>query len=331
MQSTNVKKPFNNNAQRKSITKIAGNILTDPGLAFITAHVMLAVATGGWGLGISLTSLSIATGLKAARELEIHKKIKHPLLKKILSNEDTPIRMAGIGLIALSALSFSGGFWMRGGAFLLFSAGDFLYNTKLSKKFPLDNLCFTGAGCVTTFLAGASLFPMAMLGTGFALSTYNLFKPSGDRNFLRPKLWAGAAAGLAAILGFASGHPEQFMPSLAMVSVFYSYFVCMEAKANNWGGKIKNTMQKIFKNDSHHHGSSDPKKELQRPHKKHDQTTYRSPVSVNDIDIGYASDHKGVAQKEFENTNPDNNSDHTSDHDDTTMPNSPKAQHRKLS
>lgn len=208
--------------------------MTDPGIFFIVAHCLLAVATGGLGLIVSIISLALATAFKLAQELNIEQKINNTAIKKLLGNENMPIRMAGVGLIFLSVIAFHSEFYLLGFAFLLFCAGDFLYNTKFSRRFPLDNVCFTAAGCITTYLAGEDLLPMIILITGFILATYNILKPTGNRNFMRPKLWAGSAAGVAAILGFLSGQADQFYPSLAMVSVFYSYYICIEAKELKW-------------------------------------------------------------------------------------------------
>lgn len=244
--SSNTDKVEANN-QKKTRFQIIYNVLTDPGLGFIVAHVFLAAATGGWAIAISLTYLGLATCLKIIHEVELYQKVQNPFIKHILGNENIPIRIAGMGLIPLSVIAFAGGFWLRGTAFLLFSAGDFLYNTKLSKKIPLDNLCFTLAGCITTYLAGAAFFPMAILGTGFILSTYNVLKKEGNRNLGHPKLWAGSAAAISAALGFMSGKPDQLLPSFAMVAVFYSYYIGMEAKTGDWWGRIKKIFLLHFK------------------------------------------------------------------------------------
>lgn len=217
----------------KTIGRMAREIATEPGIAMSLAHVLLSVATGGWGLAISCVSLTTATTLKFLTSRGTTEKIKNKRLRNLLGHENTPIRASALGLAGLAALSFGQGLGLLGFAFGCFSAGNMLFNTKPNKKFPFDNMFFTLGSCTTAFLAGGSFLPWLAIIPGSALATYNIVKPKGDRNLGHPKLWFAAAQTVSATLGLLSGQAERVFPSLAMISVTWGYSM-MEARDSGW-------------------------------------------------------------------------------------------------
>ena len=218
-------------AAKKSIKDIFFNVATEPGLAMIAAHVMLSAAAGGKALAVAATTLATATALKVSKETGLVDKIKNIKLRNIFNNQNTPMRLAGIGLTGLSALSFASDQPLLGFAFAMFASGNMMFNTPLMKKLPMDNVMFMLGSCTTAYLAGGSMLPWLAIVPASILSTYNVMKPSGDRNLGRPKLWFALGQGASGILGLASGEPEKFLPAMAMFSVLWGYTMMEQRSA----------------------------------------------------------------------------------------------------
>lgn len=207
----------------KSLKEIFYNTATEPGLAMIAAHVLLSAAAGGAALMLSSATFVTAASLKLAKETGLSDKIQSPRLRDIFNNENTSIRIAGLGLAGLSGLSFAAGEPLLGFAFAMFSSGNLLFNTSLNNKLPIDNMFFMLGSCTTAYLAGGSALPWLAIVPASILSTYNVMKPSGDRNLGRPKLWFAGAQATSAGLGLVSGDPAKLLPALAMLCVTWGY------------------------------------------------------------------------------------------------------------
>lgn len=218
-------------AAKKSIKDIFFNVATEPGLAMIAAHVLLSVAAGGEALAVAATTMTAATTLKVCKEIGLVDKIKNTKLRNIFNDQNTPMRLAGIGLTGLSALSLASGQYMLGGAFAMFAAGNMMFNTPFTRKMPIDNVMFMLGSCTTAYIAGGSMLPWAAIIPGTILSSYNVMKPSGDRNLGRPKLWLATAQGSSGVLGLASGDPEKFLPAMAMFGVLWGYTMMEQRSA----------------------------------------------------------------------------------------------------
>lgn len=221
---------------QKKWRQTAAALATEPGLAMIGAHVLLSVAAGGAALAIASTTFLAATSIKILKETGLVDKIKSGRRRAFIKHVNAPLRIAGGGLAAMSAISFAGGLPLLGFAFAMFSSGNLIFNTPFAKKIPLDNALFTAGSCTTAFIAGGSVLPWFAIIPAGALSIYNLVKPAGNRNLGHPKLWFAAAQASSAALGLVSGQPERLLPALAMLNVTWGYSM-MEARASGWFDK----------------------------------------------------------------------------------------------
>lgn len=221
--------------------RILGAVATEPGVALTGAHVLLSAAAGGAALAVALTSFSGTIALNLARETGLAEKIPVPALRRLLTGQNAPVRLAALGLIGVAGLSFVHGLPLLGAAFFCFAGGNMLFGREFSRKIPLDNVLYTVGSCTTAYIAGGSFLPWLALVPGGILSCYNVMKPAGDRNLGKPKLWFAGSQLASAALGLFSGRPERLLPALGMVSVTWGYTM-MEARISGWLGNGGNPL-----------------------------------------------------------------------------------------
>ena len=204
--------------------------MTEPGLGFIAAHILLSVAVGGAALAVSGTMWVLTFILKMTQILCDPAKIKNPRLARVLHNRFVPLYMTSFGLVLLAGIALAHGFVLRPVLFLSFATANVLFTLPFNKKIPIDNLFFVTGMMTASYLAGEAVLPLVIIAGAGILSLYNLLKKSGNRNLGRPKLWFAASNLISAFIGLSSGHPAQFLPSIGLLIVAYVYAVGMEAR-----------------------------------------------------------------------------------------------------
>ena len=235
--------------------KILKDIVTDPAFGFGVGNTLLFASGLGAPFYIALAGaagIACITGLKSANPKFLQ---KDNMLTRLLKDDRTPLRLAGISLGAIGGIAALGGAALAAITSTAFMAVDFAIAESIkeqkdfaatgrrAKKSFLNRLFtgpdlyvtigLTGAAVMTGGLIGAMAAPFIALSSGVAL--YNTVTGKHESN-AHPKVLAGASCFSVGIAGLAQGNPAAVLPSLANIT-FAGTYLNIESQITEGGLK----------------------------------------------------------------------------------------------
>lgn len=205
------------------------HVILDPGIAYATADVLLFAGTNPVGLAAMLAATGMAATFKTAAVLQPGFIDRHPKLKKVVQDDRTPLRAAGLALFVVAGMAIATGAWLPAAASALFAMANIRLAESISSNRKADvpqdekdkKLTFkkvatlffkrpefylsAGFACAGLMAGGASLIMLPIVGASFAIGMRNAIKGLPEHNG-HPKLVTASAAGVFTAVGHANGH-----------------------------------------------------------------------------------------------------------------------------
>lgn len=210
---------------------LAKNVVFDLGILYTVADVFLFMGTNPLGFMAMLGAVGVSAAVKAACVLQPDFVERRPKLKKIIEDDRTPLRAAGLAMLLVTGATLATGLLLPAAASFFFAVSNFGLAETMSKKHIDDerhkaeehkkqsskSLFSTlfkrpdmylniGFGLAGLMAGGGAMLVLPMVAAAFGVGVLNTMRGKAEYEG-HPKLITGAAAILFGAVGVLSGHP----------------------------------------------------------------------------------------------------------------------------